>query len=264
MSILNLQSVLYIDDDPDVCHVVQATLRSIPGLSVHTATSGEQAIDLAYELRPDLVLMDVMMPGLDGPSTLKRLRAHALLENIPVIFITAKALPAEVAHFLKLGAIGVIAKPFDPLKLCDNLFAVWKTSSCATREINGTRAGQARMRRQIASMTESFLQRIRNDVIRLTTVMESARHGDRSALKELEVIAHSIHGAGAMFGFLSISDAGAAIELLVESIGTTTAGSGKAVLLQQLQDRIAQLAQEIDTRAQPRSGSTGRFQGRCN
>jgi CheY-like chemotaxis protein len=66
---------------------------------VHTANSGQLAIDLAYELRPDLVLMDVMMPGLDGPSTLMRMRQSVLLADIPVIFMTAKVLPAEISRF---------------------------------------------------------------------------------------------------------------------------------------------------------------------
>jgi len=97
MSARELQSVLYVDDDPDICSVVQATLRLVPGLNVQTADSGQRAIDLAYELRPDLVLMDVMMPGLDGPATFGRMRESALLSKIPVIFMTAKVLPAEIA-----------------------------------------------------------------------------------------------------------------------------------------------------------------------
>src|ERR1700723_3410634 len=108
MAAREFQSVLFVDDDSDICSVVQATLRLVPGLDVQTADSGERAIDLAYELRPDLLLMDVMMPGLDGPSTFRRMRESALLSHIPVIFMTAKVLPAEVARFIGLGAIGVI------------------------------------------------------------------------------------------------------------------------------------------------------------
>src|ERR1700733_13287666 len=93
MPMRDLQSVLFVDDDSDICSVVRATLRLVPGLDVQTADSGRRAIDLAYELRPDLVLMDVMMPGLDGPSTFKRMRETILLAHIPVIFMTAKVLP---------------------------------------------------------------------------------------------------------------------------------------------------------------------------
>src|SRR6204780_3750865 len=125
MAVRDFQSILYVDDDPDICSVVQATLRIVPGLNVQTADSGQQAIDLAYELRPDLVLMDVMMPGLDCPSTLKLMRQSVLLADIPVIFMTAKVLPAEISQFLQFGAIGVIVKPFDPLKLYGDLSVLW-------------------------------------------------------------------------------------------------------------------------------------------
>jgi CheY-like chemotaxis protein len=69
--------------------------------------------------------MDVMMPGLDGPSTLQRMREHALLAPIPIIFLTAKVLPSEIARFLSMGAIGVLQKPFDPVQLCTELTALW-------------------------------------------------------------------------------------------------------------------------------------------
>src|SRR6202166_1178374 len=131
MPVRDFQSILYVDDDPDICSVVQATLRLVPGLNVRTADSGERAIDLAYELRPDLVLMDVMMPGLDGPSTFRLMRESVLLVKTPVIFMTAKVLPAEIAQLLQLGAIGVIVKPFDPLKLYGELFSLWNKGDAA-------------------------------------------------------------------------------------------------------------------------------------
>jgi CheY-like chemotaxis protein len=256
-----MQSVLYVDDDPDICEVVQATLCLIAGLNVRTARSGEQAIDLAYEWRPDLVLMDVMMPGLDGPSTLKRMREHVLLADIPVVFLTAKVLPAEVAHFLQLGAIGVIGKPFDPLKLCDDLFALWKSADAA-RGIEGVRAGQSRVQVQVDSLSDSFLRRTRDDVVRLRKIIERAHQEDRSVLKEAERIAHSIHGAAAMFGFPDVSAAGGAIERLAEGIIASTAAGRSAcepTVLQQLLDLADQLARHVDTSRPAAGGTAGMF-----
>jgi two-component system OmpR family response regulator len=264
MSTRKIESVLCVDDDPDICEVVQATLRLIAGLDVHTARSGEQAIDLAYELRPDLILLDVMMPGLDGPSTLKRMREHALLADIPVIFLTAKVLLAEVAHLLQLGAIGVIGKPFDPLKLCDELFALWINADTA-RGIQSTRGGQSQLGAHVGSLTVSFLERTRNDVVRLRAIIERARHEDRSVLKEAGRIAHSIHGAGGMFGFPEVSEAGGAIERLVEGIMASTAAlrsTSEPAVLQQLLDCTAQLAHEIEVAGQPACSSAEMFQGR--
>jgi CheY-like chemotaxis protein len=267
MSTRKIQSVLYVDDDPAICEVVQATLCLFSGLDVHTAGSGEQAIDLAYELRPDLVLMDVMMPGLDGPSTLKRMREHALLADTPIIFLTAKVLPAEVAHFLQLGAIGVIGKPFDPFNLCDDVFAIWNNVYTAHR-IEGTLAVQSKVREQVGSLTDHFLQRTRDDVVRLRAMFERACHEDRSVLEEAQRIAHSIHGAGAMFGFPEVSAAGSAIERLVEGVMASTAGprsTGEPFVLQQLLNYTERLARTVEARGHPVPGSAGMFQGpgRC-
>jgi two-component system OmpR family response regulator len=264
MSKPKIESVLYVDDDQDICGVVMATLSLIAGLNVHTAGSGEQAIDLAYALRPDLVLMDVMMPGLDGPSTLKRMRERTLLADIPVIFLTARALPEEVAHLVHLGAIGIIGKPFDPLKLSSDVFAVWNNAH-ATRGINGSLAAQSHVQEQVGSLTDSFLRGARDDVDRLRTIIEraDADHEDRSALKEAERIAHSIHGAGGMFGFPAVSAAGGAIERLVERImagSVASNSSGEPALRQLLQHCTAQLAYEIEAAAPP-TRSTGGMLG---
>ncbi len=121
-----LRTLLYIDDEPDIRQIVQMALGLAPELTIHTGESGEQALSLARTLRPDLVLLDVMMPGLDGPSTLARMRAEPSLAGFPVVFMTAKAMPREVAHLRELGAAGVIAKPFDPMKLAEQVFAIWE------------------------------------------------------------------------------------------------------------------------------------------
>lgn len=125
MSQTALQTVLYVDDEPDIRQIVQLTLSLTKGLIVHVGESGEQALELSRELKPDLLLLDVMMPGLDGPGTLKRMREDPAIAHIPVIFMTAKAMPQEVAKFREMGATGVIGKPFDPMQLSNQVFALW-------------------------------------------------------------------------------------------------------------------------------------------
>ena len=122
-----LQKVLYVDDEPDIRQVVQLALGLLSNVTTHTADGGEQAIEMARASRPDLVLLDVMMPGLDGPNTLMRLREDPQLKEIPVIFMTAKAMPREVARFRAMGAAGVIAKPFDPMQLGKQVMALWES-----------------------------------------------------------------------------------------------------------------------------------------
>jgi CheY-like chemotaxis protein len=262
MATRKFQSVLFVDDDPDVREVVQATLGLIAGLQVYTAGSGEQAIDLAYELRTDLVLMDVVMPGLDGPSTLKRMRERAPISDIPVIFLSAKVLPATVAHFLELGAIGVIGKPFDPLTLSDELLSQWKRAGAA-REIKRTRAARSQVQARVSSLTASFLQRTRDDVVRLRSMVESARHGNQSLLNEVHRVAHSIRGAGTMFGFPEVSAAAEAIERLAAEImaGSTVAGTArKPAGVQRLMDCSAQLSRELEAAGQTTQHRAGMFQ----
>ena len=275
------RSVLYVDDDPDICEIVKTTLRCIAGLDVETATSGEEAIDRLFAARPDLVLMDVMMPGLDGPTTLSRIRESAVIADIPVIFLTAKVLPEEIARFLELGAIGVIEKPFDPMCLCDQLFALWNSArrnarrtpqdeleehgSGARGKHGGQRAGESLSRTsrlpriQAQSLAGRFLQRLDGDIARLNKMIEGARRSDRAMLVEIERIAHSIHGAGAMFGFAEVSVAGAAIERRVKlglSRPPPTGSAGEAALLDQLTDGIARLEAEC-TLAHDRHSASG-------
>ena len=126
MSHRPLRSVLYVDDEPDIREVVELSLGLGSGLKVATCASGEHALQRLSTWRPDLILLDVMMPGLDGPGTLARLRADPELARIPVVFLTAKALQAERQRFLSLGAVAIIAKPFDPLKLAGEVQTIWQ------------------------------------------------------------------------------------------------------------------------------------------
>jgi len=121
-----LRTILYVDDEPDIRQVVQLALGLAGNLTVHTCDSGEKALAELDKLKPDLILLDVMMPGMDGPTTLARIRTHPQLAHIPVAFMTAKAMPQEVARFRQLDAAGIIAKPFDPMQLAQQVFTLWE------------------------------------------------------------------------------------------------------------------------------------------
>lgn len=116
-----IQKVLLIDDDHHVRLVAQIGLEDVGGWEVIQATNGQEGISKAEEHGPDVILCDVMMPILDGPSTLAKLRQIPKLQNTPVIFLTAKVQTDELAHFLTLGAKGLIMKPFDPLTLAEQV-----------------------------------------------------------------------------------------------------------------------------------------------
>jgi len=114
--------LLLVEDDESIRTIAHMSLERIGGWSVAEAASGDDALRiLAGGEKFDAVVMDVMMPGLDGPATLQRLRDDGLLTDTPVVFLTAKAQRAERERLNALGAAGVIAKPFDPLRLADEL-----------------------------------------------------------------------------------------------------------------------------------------------
>ena len=121
-----LREILYVDDEPDIREIVAMALSMVPSLSINTADSGSRALQRMRVQRPDMVLLDVMMPNMDGPTTLQQMRSSPDLQSIPVIFMTAKAMPQEVARFRSLGAAAVIPKPFDPMLLAEQVFAVWE------------------------------------------------------------------------------------------------------------------------------------------
>ena len=109
--------VLIIDDEADIRRVAHLSLARIGGMDVLDAASGVEGAAKAAAEAPDAILLDVMMPGLDGPATLHALRADPRSADIPVVFLTAKAMPDEVARLLAMGVRGVLNKPFDPMTL---------------------------------------------------------------------------------------------------------------------------------------------------
>lgn len=109
--------ILYVDDEPDIREIAEMALELDPDLEVRSVGSGPEALEIAIDWRPDLILLDVMMPGMDGPTTLSTLRVRKDTAAIPVVFITARTQAQEKERFLSLGAAGVISKPFDPMTL---------------------------------------------------------------------------------------------------------------------------------------------------
>jgi two-component system, cell cycle response regulator len=121
-----LKSLLYVDDDSDIREIVQMSLSLDGDLEVHTSDGGERALLKMKVEKPDLVVLDVMMPGMDGPSLLRRMRSDPELARIPVIFMTAKVSTSETGRLRELSSIGIIAKPFDPMTLGKQVRALWE------------------------------------------------------------------------------------------------------------------------------------------
>ena len=118
---MKITKIMIVDDDEDICTVAALAARRVGGWDVVVAASGQEALAKARSERPDVILLDAMMPVLDGPATLVKLREEPSTIAIPVIFLTAKVQRLEVEHYLALGAIGVIRKPFDAMTLPDEV-----------------------------------------------------------------------------------------------------------------------------------------------
>lgn len=123
-----LKRILYVEDEPDIQAVAEIALETVAGFTLMACSSGEEALSEAVAFAPDLLLLDVMMPNMDGPSTLLELRKLPELANTPVMFMTAKVQPQEVEHFKSLGAIEVIPKPFDPMTLGEQIKTAWQSN----------------------------------------------------------------------------------------------------------------------------------------
>ena len=114
--------VVYVDDEPDIREVATLSLELDPGITVESFDSAAAALQaLDAGLRPDVILLDVMMPGIDGPAALLHIRERPAFADTPVVFITARAQAQEQERFRSLGAVGVITKPFDPMTLASSL-----------------------------------------------------------------------------------------------------------------------------------------------
>ncbi|CAN5794978.1 response regulator [soil metagenome] len=121
------KQILLIDDQPDIQTVVRLSLKVVRGWQVFTASSGKEGIQQAKTHQPDAILLDVMMPEMDGPATLAVLKADPVTQSIPIIFLTAKARAIDRKKLYELGAQGVINKPFSPTTLASQIagFLSW-------------------------------------------------------------------------------------------------------------------------------------------
>lgn len=118
-------SILHVDDEDDIREVAAFALELDPGIALRSAASGDAALKILDDgFRPDVILLDVMMPRLDGPATLKQIRERPAHADTPVLFMTARAQSTEVDHYRRLGALDVIIKPFDPMTLAQDVRAI--------------------------------------------------------------------------------------------------------------------------------------------
>lgn len=120
-----LKKILYVEDEADIRLIVQIALEDLAGFNLKSCANGFEAIAEVEAFKPDLILLDVMMPGLDGPATLRELRKLPSVHNVPIIFMTARIQEKEISQYKDMGIQDIISKPFEPLTLADTLRTFW-------------------------------------------------------------------------------------------------------------------------------------------
>lgn len=201
--------ILHVDDESDIREVVEISLSLDPDLEMRSCSSGSEALAVTVDWPPDIIVLDVMMPVMDGPTTLARLRDNAQTANIPVVFMTARAQISEIDFFRSLGAAGVISKPFDPMTLA----ATIRSHIQPTND-------------RLDALRNVFLKRVANDTAALTELRSSLMNNGAAPLTLARIgdIAHGLAGAGGIFGFFAIGDAAAALEAAVKLNGAGSPG----------------------------------------
>jgi CheY-like chemotaxis protein len=206
--------VLHVDDEPDIREVVEISLGLDPVFAVRSCASGGDALAATVDWSPDLILLDVMMPDMDGPMTLTRLREQPQTAAVPIVFMTARAQSSELDRFLSLGAAGVIAKPFDPMTLA----ALVRRYAPAAES-------------RISALRNTFLLRVREDAKALARLRAAIGDCDASAtLRQIEEIAHGLSGTASIYGFHRMSaDAGAVEDAAADVSGAAVADVQRAL-----------------------------------
>jgi CheY-like chemotaxis protein len=214
--------VLYADDDADVREVVTLSLERDPLFIVRGCASGREALVTAVEWHPDLALLDVRMPGMDGPTVFAHLRADTRTAAIPVVFVTAGAKSQDCPDLKALGATGVISKPFNPGDLAAQLRRFVP--------VEGT----------LAAARENFLLRLEADAFALSLCREwLSDYAPKPVLTRIREIAHALAGAAGIYGFAGISCDSAALSAAAEDrLSGRTTGEDIEEALDRLLRRI--------------------------
>lgn len=211
-----ISSILLVDDEPDIRTIAEMSLSAVGGWRTILASSGKEALALAMAHRPDVILLDVMMPEMDGVATFRELSARPETRDIPVIFMTAKVQSHERERYVGFGAAGVIAKPFDPMRLPKDIEGILATPVERSAAPN-----------KIELLRKRYVEGLAGKLEGLRSALDQARRADpterASAIAAAHRIAHTLHGTAGSYGLEQVSIAMAEVERELEIIGTSMA-----------------------------------------
>ncbi len=211
MTVKPLQRILVVDDEPDILAVIRTTLRARGDFEVEVCACGQDALEVAPRFAPDLILLDVMMPGIDGPMTLKALQEDPQTSSTPVVFMTAKVMPQETARYLTLGAVAVIAKPFDQRTLVDEIEVIWG-GQVSTRSAWGPN-------HEMEALLEAYSRALPEKIAEIASswrAVEDAQ-GNAELAQKVHSLVHRLAGTAGTYGYSTLGNAASQLEEAVKT-----------------------------------------------
>jgi two-component system OmpR family response regulator len=216
-----IRKVLLVDDDADLRRLGKLSLSKVGGWEVVVAASGPEAVALAASELPDVVLLDVSMPGMDGPTVLRTLRDDPRTAHLPVVFVTARALPEEIRSLVAAGAVGVITKPFDAMKLPAQIRGLLSLAPGeAPPAVKDSGAMPAGLLAGLAAQRAAYVAKLPGRVEVLAAALDRAR-ADRGIeiLEDARTLAHKLRGSAGSHGMDRLSEAAGRIEEALRRAG---------------------------------------------
>lgn len=259
-----MHDILYVEDEPDIQHVVKLALETVGGMQLTVCSSGPEAIARAAAVPIDLILLDVMMPQMDGPTTLMHLRKIPMLTQTPVVFMTAKAQPSEIAYFKSLGALDVIAKPFDPMTLATTLRAIWARAvppaAAAEHPVSATERStdvdltpEQRFAARMVELTAQFQRELPERCAALQQQWRTLQaQWSFEAINALHGLVHNLAGAGSTFGYDELTNRARAFDRHLKTLLARQAQSDAQlqldtdVLYAELDSELQRILRQLD------------------
>jgi CheY-like chemotaxis protein len=218
-----LNRILVIEDDADIRTITALALTSLGGFAVDACASAEEGIERAAAAPPDLILLDVMMPGMDGFDTIGALRATRRTASVPVVFLTARVQPSDVARYERLGCLAVIPKPFEPTALVERIRGLWDRHAGATSPA----------RRRLRALRRSYGNDLpaRVQAIQAGAAALGGERWDPQQLRDLYHLVHKMAGSAAVYGFDEVGQAAGQLETWALTALSAGASPGQASAL---------------------------------
>jgi len=242
-----LRRILLVEDDHDIQEVTSLLLSEVASFDVRACGSAKEALQVAPTFAPDLILLDVMMPDMDGQEAFAAFRQLPATAATPVIFMTARVQPGEIVKYRNLGSLGVIPKPYDPNTLAETIQGMWDRAQ-TSRRAEARREALLHLRQRYS---EELPERLRSLEAAAAALRENG--WDPEVVTSIHEAAHRLAGSAAIYGFPEVSQAAQRVGLLTSQHDSDTASADPRALLKLLDVLLEALGQQ----SRPKPASTG-------